>query len=57
MPSTIEIPLELTYFQLPEAVQDRLQALLDRQDAGEGVVPGERQEASGLVELAIAITN
>jgi len=52
MPNTIEIPLELTHFQLPEAVQDRLQALLDRQDAGEGLTPSEQQEAAGLVELS-----
>lgn len=52
MPNTIEIPVELTYFQLPEAVQDRLQALLDRQDSGESLTPSERQEAAGLVELS-----
>jgi ribosome assembly protein YihI (activator of Der GTPase) len=52
MPNTIEIPLELTHFQLPEAVQERLQALLDRQDAGESLTPSERQEAAGLVEVS-----
>jgi hypothetical protein len=52
MPNTIEIPLELTHFQLPKAVHDRLQTLLDRQDAGEDLTANERQEATGLVELA-----
>jgi hypothetical protein len=52
MPNTIEIPLELTHFQLPEAVQERLQKLLDRQDEGEILTPDEQQEAAGLVELS-----
>ena len=52
MPELIEIPVELTYFQLPNAVQERLQFLLDRQDAGEELTQTERQEAEGLVELA-----
>jgi hypothetical protein len=30
----IEIPIELTRFQLPQAVLARLQFLLDRQDEG-----------------------
>jgi hypothetical protein len=52
MPEVIEIPIELTHFQLPEAVHDRLQRLLDRQDNGEILTPPESQEAEGLVELA-----
>jgi hypothetical protein len=52
MGRTIEIPLELAHFQSPEAVQARLQELLDRQDAGQALTPAERQEAEGLVELA-----
>jgi hypothetical protein len=52
MSEVIEIPAELTYFQLPNAVQQRLQFLLDRQDAGEQLSQAERQEAEGLVELA-----
>lgn len=52
MPNTIEIPLELAHFQLPEAVHKRLQFLLDRQDVGEVLTQAERQEAEGLVELA-----
>jgi hypothetical protein len=34
MPEIVEIPIELTRFQLPQAVQARLQFLLDRQDEG-----------------------
>jgi hypothetical protein len=52
MTEVIEIPIELTHFQLPEAVQDRLQILLNRQDFGESLTSGERHEAEGLVELA-----
>ena len=52
MPEIVEIPIELTRFQLPQAVQVRLQFLLDRQDAGNTLSQAERQEAEGLVELA-----
>ncbi|MFM5889935.1 MAG: hypothetical protein ACKOQS_16865 [Dolichospermum sp.] len=52
MTEVIEIPVSLTYFQLPEAVQARLQYLLDRQDAGEELTLAERNEAEGLVDLA-----
>ena len=52
MPEIVEIPVELTYFQLPEAVQKRLQFLVDRQDTGEELTQAERREAEGLVELA-----
>jgi HNH endonuclease len=52
MMETIEIPAELACFKLPEAVQARLQELLDRQDAGQTLTPEERREAEGLVELA-----
>jgi hypothetical protein len=52
MLDTIEIPMELVHFRLPDAVQARLQHLLDRQDAGEPLTPEERDEAEGLVELA-----
>lgn len=48
---TIEISVELACFQLPEAVQARLQQLLDKQDAGQLLTVEERQEAEGLVEL------
>ncbi|MBN3871429.1 hypothetical protein [Nostoc sp. JL33] len=52
MAEIIEIPVELTHFQLPEAVQECLQFLLDRQDAGKVLTQAERPEAEGLVELA-----
>jgi hypothetical protein len=52
MPEIIEIPIELTRFQLPQAVQARLQFLLDLQDEGNTLSQSERQEAEGLVELA-----
>ncbi len=49
---TIELPIDLVQFELPAAVQARLQFLLDRQDAGDELSPEEQQEAVGLVELA-----
>ncbi len=52
MLTTIELPEEVAHFELPDAVQNRLQYLLDKQDAGEELTPEERQEAEGLVELA-----
>jgi hypothetical protein len=52
MSEVVEIPAELTSFKLPDAVQGRLQDLLDRQDAGEELTQAERREAEGLVELA-----
>lgn len=52
MLTTIEIPEEVAYFELPDAVQDRLQYLLDKQDAGEALTTAEREEATGLVDLA-----
>jgi hypothetical protein len=52
MLQTIEIPVELAQFKLPDAVHARLHNLLDRQDAGEQLTPEERHEAEGLVEVA-----
>lgn len=48
----IELPTDLEHFQLPEGVNKRLQALLDRQDRGKPLTRAERQEAEGLVDLA-----
>jgi len=48
----IEIPVALSQFKLPPGVNQRLQQLLDRQDAGEMLNDSERREAEGLVELA-----
>ena len=46
MPEVVEIPIELTQFQLPQAVQERLQLLLDRQMKGRNFAirtPGSRR--------------
>lgn len=48
----IELPADLQRLQLPDAVDSRLQDLLDRQDRGEPLTPRERSEAEGLVSLA-----
>jgi hypothetical protein len=48
----VEIPIELTQFELPVAVHERLQFLLDRQDAGVSLSETERREAEGLVDVA-----
>jgi len=52
MPEVIEVPIELARFQLPKAVQSRLQLLLDRQDEGHELSVAEREEAEGLVDLS-----
>jgi len=52
MPEVVEVPVELTRFQLPQAVQARLHQLLDRQDEGQELTSAEHQEAEGLVELS-----
>ena len=46
------IESELVQFELPLAVQKRLQTLLDRQDQGEQLTLSQREEAEGLVELS-----
>jgi hypothetical protein len=48
----IDLPADLAQFRLPEAVAARLQTLLDRQDSGQPLTVGEREEAESLVELA-----
>lgn len=53
---TLEMPDELPSFQLPEAVQTRLQELLDRQDEGQRLTVAERAEAEGLVNLAESLS-
>jgi hypothetical protein len=52
----IEMPSGLDQFKLPPGVDERLQDLLDRQDRGESLSPGERREAEGLVDLAEALS-
>ena len=56
MLNTIELPEEVIHFELPEAVQSRLQFLLDKQDEGEEMSLAEREEAEGLVDLAEFLT-
>jgi hypothetical protein len=48
----VDLPDDLARLRLPKAVADRLQFLLDRQDAGESLSSEERDEARGLVEMA-----
>lgn len=52
----IEMPSDLDQFKLPPGVDERLRDLLDRQDRGEALTPGERREAEGLVDLAEVLT-
>ena len=48
----IELPFAPDQFKLPAGVNSRLQELLSRQDQGDTLTANERQEATGLVELA-----
>lgn len=48
----VTINSEILKFELPSAVQLRLQELLDRQEQGIDLSVQERDEAEGLVELA-----
>lgn len=52
----VDLPADLARFQLPQAVADRLQCLLDRQDSGQPLTTEERHEAEGLVDLAEFLT-
>ena len=52
----IAVPQELARLHLPEGVDRRLQALLDKQDSGTPLTPDEQAEAEGLVELAELLT-
>jgi hypothetical protein len=48
----LEVPSTVTDFRLPEGVQQRLQDLLDKQDAGNPLTVTEYKEAEGLVDLS-----
>jgi len=48
----VEVPGDLARFRLPRGVQQRLQELLDKQDAGNALTAREKREAEGLVEVA-----
>ena len=52
----IDLPADLSQFQLPKAVAARLQTLLDRQDSGQPLTAAERGEAEGLVNLTEFLT-
>ena len=52
----IEVPEDLARLHLPEGVDRRLQALLDKQDGGTPLTTDEQAEAEGLVELADLLT-
>lgn len=48
----VKMPGDLSKFRLPKGVQQRLHALLDKQDQGEPLTPAEKREAKGLIDLA-----
>lgn len=48
----LKIDPRLVRFELPAALERRLQTLLDVQDAGHDLTEAERQEAAGLVEVS-----
>lgn len=52
----IEVPGDLARLHLPEGLDRRLQALLDKQDCGTTLSPDEQAEAEGLVDLADLLT-
>jgi hypothetical protein len=52
----IEVPEDLARLHLPEGVDRRLHALLDKQDGGTPLTPDEQAEADGLVDLADLLT-
>lgn len=52
----IEVPEDLARLHLPEGVDRRLHALLDKQDGGTALTPDEQAEAEGLVDLADLLT-
>lgn len=52
----LEIPDDLARLRLPDGVQQRLTALLDKQEAGTGLTAAEQREAEGLVDLAELLT-
>ena len=51
-----EVPGDLARFRLPEAVEQRLQQLLSKQDRGSALTEEELGEAQGLVDMAELLT-
>jgi hypothetical protein len=52
----IDLPGDLARFKVPASVDERLSALLDKQDTTAGLTVQERSEAEGLVDLAETLT-
>jgi hypothetical protein len=52
----VELPADLARLSLPEGVDRRLHALLDKQELGEPLTEDERVEAEGLADLADLLT-
>ena len=52
----VELPADLARLALPEGVDRRLHALLDKQDLGEPLTEDELVEAEGLADLADLLT-
>lgn len=52
----LELPGDLARFKLPSGVNERLTALLDKQDSGQELTEQEHREAEGLVDLADTLT-
>lgn len=52
----LDLPDDLARFRLPQAVEDRLHYLLDKQDNGQPLSEPECKEAEGLVQLAELLT-
>ena len=48
----VELPSDLAKLRLPKAVEQRLHALLDKQDQKKRLTAAERREAEGLANLA-----
>jgi hypothetical protein len=52
----IEVPVDLARLHLPEGLDRRLQALLDKQDGRAALTTDEQAEVEGLVDLADLLT-
>jgi len=52
----IELPADLAKLHLPEALDRRLQSLLDKQNQGTPLTADEQAEAEGIVDLADLLT-
>lgn len=48
----LELPDDLAQLRLPQAVEQRLHDLLDRQNSGRTLSDQERREAEGLVNVS-----